>query len=219
MKVRNEKVLTAFGKRLQDVRLNAGLPREDLSVKAGISVGQIGRIERGEINTTLSTISALASALGMEPKDLLDFSQLVNEKIKLKAPKSIIDILKKKLGSEKSPSKVKIKGGYFKAWLDKNGKGVLVSNLGKNNLLEWKVFTETLKFLNGNSGNADRGNAMMYKLGEVGLPLESIEGHLAKRIYKKNEGDSVFRRITPIASILVWSGVCRSPIGKLALKK
>ena len=119
MNVRNEKILIAFGKRLQDIRLNKGWPREDLSAKAGIAVGQIGRIERGEINTTLSTISALANALGLEPKDLLDFSKLTSEKVKLSDPKAVIGILKGKLGSEKKPSTIKIKGGNFKAWLDK----------------------------------------------------------------------------------------------------
>src|ERR1700739_4326390 len=133
MNNRNQKVLIAFGKRLQDLRLNKGWPREDLSAKSNIAVGQIGRIERGEINTTLSTISALANALGLEAKDLLDFSKVVNEKTKLSDPKSVINILKSKLGSEKKPSKIKIKGGNFTAWLDKKGKGVLVSNLGENN--------------------------------------------------------------------------------------
>jgi transcriptional regulator with XRE-family HTH domain len=34
---------------------------------------QIGKIERGEINTTLSTLKALADVLNVSPKSLLDF--------------------------------------------------------------------------------------------------------------------------------------------------
>jgi hypothetical protein len=43
------------------------------------------------------------------------------------------------------------------------------------------------------------------KLGESNLPIDSIEGHIANVIYGKKLGDSVFRRITPISCILIWT--------------
>ncbi len=66
-------------------------------------------------------------------------------------------------------------------------------------------------------GRAERGNAMKYRLGEEGLSLDSVEGHVAHAIYRKREGDTVFRRITPIACTLIWAGICEPAPGELVL--
>ena len=58
---------------------------------------------------------------------------------------------------------------------------------------------------------------MKCKLGEPGLPLDLVEGHVAHKVYHKNVGDSVFRRITPIACILIWAGICVSGRGELII--
>jgi hypothetical protein len=58
---------------------------------------------------------------------------------------------------------------------------------------------------------------MNYKLGDDGLPMDSIEGHIAHVVYGKNPGDIIFRRIIPIACILVWAGICENGVGKLIL--
>ena len=58
-----------------------------------------------------------------------------------------------------------------------------------------------------------------YKLGEEKLPLNSVEGHVASQIYGKQPGEWVFRRITPIAAILVWAGICEHRRGALAFSE
>lgn len=58
---------------------------------------------------------------------------------------------------------------------------------------------------------------MNYKLGETGLPIDSVEGRIAFKVYGKQLGQSVFRRITPIACILIWAGLCVNQSGKLIL--
>ena len=65
--------MTAFGKNLKMLRNEAKLSQEDLANDCDISISQIGRIERGEINTTISTLFVLAKALNIEVKDLFDF--------------------------------------------------------------------------------------------------------------------------------------------------
>lgn len=47
-----------------------------------ILISQIGRIESGEINTTISTAKVIATLLEMNPKDLFDFN------ITVKSPNS-----------------------------------------------------------------------------------------------------------------------------------
>ena len=45
----------------------------DLSVKVNTDISQIGRIERGEISTSVSFAGKLAKALNVPVKDLFEF--------------------------------------------------------------------------------------------------------------------------------------------------
>lgn len=71
--IRNKIYLKEFGVNLQKLRLFKKLSQEELAYEADIPISQVGRIERGEINTTVSTIKALARALGMHPQRLFEF--------------------------------------------------------------------------------------------------------------------------------------------------
>ena len=64
-----------------------------------------------------------------------------------------------------------------------------------------------------------KGDAMNYKLGESGLPIDSIEGRVAYKIYDKGLGNSVFRRISPIVGILGWADICEVESNYLILKE
>lgn len=70
---RDAKYLKEFGKNLRRLRLEKNITQEILSEEAGIGKNQVGLIERGEINVTISTIKKLAKKLSLLPKDLLDF--------------------------------------------------------------------------------------------------------------------------------------------------
>ncbi|MBD1383747.1 helix-turn-helix transcriptional regulator [Mucilaginibacter rigui] len=68
--IKNDEVIKAFGRRLRDLRISTGLSQEQLANEAEIPLSQVGRIERGEINPTLSSINVLAKALKIEIKEL-----------------------------------------------------------------------------------------------------------------------------------------------------
>jgi hypothetical protein len=95
--------------------------------------------------------------------------------------------------------------------------GVRVDNLGAQPLLPWAVFEEAVSVVARVGGHADRGDAMKCRLGDDGLSLDSVEGHIAAVVYGKRPGDTVFRRITPVACILIWAGICRAGPGELVL--
>jgi len=61
--VKDDIAISAMGRRIRELRLSRGLSQEQLGNIAGIAVSQVGRIERGEINTTLSTLVIIAKAL------------------------------------------------------------------------------------------------------------------------------------------------------------
>ena len=71
--IKNQEFISAFGKNLRKLRLGAKMSQEDLANDSNIPLSQIGRIERGEINTTISTAYVLAKALSIDIKDLFSF--------------------------------------------------------------------------------------------------------------------------------------------------
>ncbi len=124
-------------------------------------------------------------------------------------PDFIIHVIKRKFEATGPPARVpNLKGKIFKAELVDGG--IKVDNLGQYPFLKWDVFRKAFQLIRSHKGWAEKGNAMKAKLGENGLSFESIEGHIAQTVYDKKEGDAVFRRITPIASILIWAGICEN---------
>jgi transcriptional regulator with XRE-family HTH domain len=63
----------AFGKNLKRLRIARKLSREALASEANIEPMQVYRIETAKVNTTISTMLALATALNVPPKKLFDF--------------------------------------------------------------------------------------------------------------------------------------------------
>jgi len=97
--------------------------------------------------------------------------------------------------------------------------GIKVDNLSNYPLLDWEIFDEIEKLFKEKGSPILKGDAMNYKLGESGLPIDSIEGRVAYKVYDKGLGDSIFRRISPIVGILVWAGICEVNGEYLVLKE
>lgn len=72
-KLRNKPYLVALGKNLKELREKKGLSQEELTWMTGASKNQVTDIECGRINPTVSTLYALAKALDIEPKEILNF--------------------------------------------------------------------------------------------------------------------------------------------------
>lgn len=70
---RHEQFIKAFGDNLRKIRIAKGISQEDLAHKADLTLSQIGRIERGIINTSISMVYILALALEVEPHELFLF--------------------------------------------------------------------------------------------------------------------------------------------------
>ena len=68
---KNNHILREFGRNLRAERNRAGLSQEGLAEKTGLCFGQyIGKIERGETNTSLSVVVAILNVLDLEFEDL-----------------------------------------------------------------------------------------------------------------------------------------------------
>ncbi|MBP6373792.1 MAG: hypothetical protein KA325_05170 [Flavobacterium sp.] len=62
------------------------------------------------------------------------------------------------------------------------------------------------------------GKAQGNRMGDEGLSSSTIEYIVAKEIYKKNDGDTIDRRISIISNILIASELCESKTSSLKLK-
>ncbi len=125
-----------------------------------------------------------------------------------------VGIIKGKFRETSNPILIPLlKEGFFTARLV--DAGIEVDNLSAQPFLPWDVFIETINLLNRKGGRAERGDAVQSRLGDAGLRLDTIEGHIAFVVYGKQVGDSIFRRISPIAAILIWAGICEAEPGEL----
>jgi len=70
---KDKEYLEAFGKNLRRLRKESQLSQEELSEKMGTAPSQVGRIERGVVNPTVSTLKVLSEALGCDIKELFNF--------------------------------------------------------------------------------------------------------------------------------------------------
>ena len=57
--------------------MKMGMSQEELGNTAEIPINQVGRIERGEINTTIVTIKAIADSLSVDVTELFNFKNEV----------------------------------------------------------------------------------------------------------------------------------------------
>ena len=75
---RNDTAIILLGKRIKKLRISQGISQSQLAFECGIRINQIGRIERGEINTSITSIFAIAKALHVQPHDLINLEMEIH---------------------------------------------------------------------------------------------------------------------------------------------
>lgn len=71
--IKNEEFIKKLGRRIIVLRHERGLSQEELANLADIPLAQIGRIERGKINCTISTLRTISIGLELHLSDLFNF--------------------------------------------------------------------------------------------------------------------------------------------------
>lgn len=66
--------LKKFGEKLRELRLSKGYTQERLANELAIEISQISRIERGVINTSVSTLFSLSNILDTPVSDFFLFN-------------------------------------------------------------------------------------------------------------------------------------------------
>ena len=70
--IENEEIeiIKSVGEKIRQKRIELNLSQETLCYDANIPRNQVGRIERGEISTTITTLYKICKALKIEIRDL-----------------------------------------------------------------------------------------------------------------------------------------------------
>ena len=66
-------ILITFGANLRQLRLAKGFTQEQLANELGIEISQISRIERGVINTSITTLYSISKVLNVDISELFVF--------------------------------------------------------------------------------------------------------------------------------------------------
>ena len=66
-------ILLNFGRKLRLTRLAKGFTQEQLANELGVEISQISRIERGVINTSVTTLYTISKVLDIEISELFIF--------------------------------------------------------------------------------------------------------------------------------------------------
>jgi len=66
-------ILTNFGRHLQTIRKRKKLSYRKIALNCDVDYSDISKIEKGERNPTLLTVTELAKGLGVPLKELMDF--------------------------------------------------------------------------------------------------------------------------------------------------
>ena len=71
--LKDKEFISEFGKNLRKIRKSKDFTQQDLANDTGVEISQISRIERGVINTSISTANSLAKALNIKVFELFKF--------------------------------------------------------------------------------------------------------------------------------------------------
>lgn len=73
----NRSLNVLFGLKLRQIRMDKHMSQEEFAWTTGVHRTYLGQIERAEKNITLKNIEKICNALGINPKDLFDFKDLL----------------------------------------------------------------------------------------------------------------------------------------------
>ncbi|MDT3402295.1 helix-turn-helix domain-containing protein [Mucilaginibacter terrae] len=70
---RNQEFIDQIAKRIEEIRLQKGIVQEDIVERTGFTQKQVWLMLSGKSNFAISHLQAIANALEVHPKELLDF--------------------------------------------------------------------------------------------------------------------------------------------------
>lgn len=72
---RERRNIKRIGRRIRELRISQGISQSQLAFESSMPRVQIGRIERGEINTTIGALITISRVLNVHLKELLEVTQ------------------------------------------------------------------------------------------------------------------------------------------------
>lgn len=158
----------------------------------------------------------------------MEFKEITNNPIKelksvnvLENDSIVIKKIKEKLNSNRGRSRISLFNGdpcdICYRW---DGNGILSPKIPREDQLIWEVFDAAFEVVVKNGGQAIKGKAQIgSKLGSAGLPLNSVEGYIANKVFNIQIGETAFGAGFVIYAVLDWAGICKNENGYIKLKR
>jgi transcriptional regulator with XRE-family HTH domain len=70
---KDEEALRRVGQRIREIRTSKKISQYNLANECEVDYSQINRMELGKVNYSISSLLRIAKALGVDPKDFLDW--------------------------------------------------------------------------------------------------------------------------------------------------
>jgi transcriptional regulator with XRE-family HTH domain len=70
--IRDENLIKSIGERIRSLRIDKNMSMENLARIADMEYKQLSKVELGQTDASISTLSALCNALGISLKELMD---------------------------------------------------------------------------------------------------------------------------------------------------
>lgn len=149
-----------------------------------------------------------------DEEEKIDMNNIVTDYNSTKASEIIKCMLKDNGGTVKFHT---LEGKVYRLQISANGREFICDALPTNVVFTFEIFDIVVDFLIAMGGEARKGNARNYKIGEPGCGSDTVAGIIGKQYFRKKDGESSLDPVFVISAILDWAGIVNNRRGYIEL--
>jgi hypothetical protein len=128
------------------------------------------------------------------------------------------DIVKEKLIENAGKATIaSITGNKYIIRINPDGTSFQCDDLPFTQYWDFSIFDLVVDLCLESKGEAKKGNARNYRLGEGKCTRDTITGYLGYKFFHKEDGDSIFDPVFILCAILDWAGIAWNRRGYISL--
>jgi len=128
------------------------------------------------------------------------------------------DIIRKRLIENTGKAIItSIKGNRYAIKINPDGTSFQCDDLPFTQYWDFSIFDLVVDLCLENKGQAEKGNARNFRLGEGKCTRDTIAGYLGYNFFHKEDGDSIFDPVFILCAILEWAGIAWNRRGYISL--
>lgn len=149
-----------------------------------------------------------------EEKEKIDMNNIATDYNSTQASEIIKCKLKDSGGMAKFHT---LEGKIYRFQISADGRQFICDALPANVEFTFEIFDIVTDFLIAQGGEARKGNARNFKIGEPSCDSSTVAGTIGKQYFHKKDGESSLDPVFIISAILDWAGIVNNRRGYLEL--